>query len=75
MAIKKQVEVLPGKHYTVSSDGMVWSSVGTPLAQSVNISTGYKFVTVWDNTIHRSKSILVHRLVAEAFVPNPNNLE
>lgn len=75
MASKKQVEVLPNKFYTVSSDGRVWSSKGNLLAQATNHLTGYKFVTAWDKTIRSPRVILVHRLVAKAFVPNPNNLE
>lgn len=71
----RQIEVLPGKHYTVSSDGRVWSSNGNLLAQATNKRTGYKFVTAWDKRTHMARVILVHRLVAEAFVPNPDNLE
>lgn len=71
----RKIEVLPGKHYTVSSDGMVWSSNGTLLSQGINSTTGYKFVTAWDKTNHKSIIVLVHRLVAKAFVPNPDNLE
>jgi len=32
----------------------------------------YKFVTLYKNG--KSKMYLIHRLVAEAFIPNPNNL-
>lgn len=71
----RQIEVLPGKHYTVSSDGQVWSSNGTLLNQATNHLTGYKFVAVWDKTIRKQRLILVHRLVAEAFIPNPDHLE
>jgi len=35
-------------------------------------NTGYFVVTLWKNNI--SKVHLVHRLVAETFIPNPNNL-
>ena len=35
-------------------------------------NTGYAQVTLYDNA--RRKKLLIHRLVAEAFIPNPDNL-
>ena len=34
-------------------------------------NSGYAQVTLYDNTVRRK--FLVHKLVAEAFIPNPNN--
>lgn len=41
------------------------------MKHSVN-NKGYLFVKLWKN--RKFKSFRVHRLVAEAFIPNPNNL-
>lgn len=35
------------------------------------VRNGYKRVTLWHNKKHRR--VFVHRLVAEAFIPNPDN--
>lgn len=58
--------------YVVSSDGTVFSKKhGTPLKPTDN-GRGYKRVTLWRNG--KPKCVYVHRLVANAFIPNPNNL-
>ena len=50
--------------YTVYSDGRVWSKVRNKfLTQCVNKNTGY--ITAAGGYIHR--------IVAECFIPNPNN--
>ena len=41
-----------------------------PITQSIE-KDGYLTVTLWKNS--KSKSFRVHRLVAEAFIENPNN--
>lgn len=35
---------------------------------------GYSYVTIYDVVNKKYKLMLIHRLVAEAFIPNPNNL-
>ena len=52
----------------VSTDGVVYSSISGARLSESTINGGYKSVKVGD------KSYLVHRIVADAFVPNPNNL-
>lgn len=70
-------------HYLVSNKGRVRSlhkSLGTVKNSSdgnefislINHSEGYKCVALSDNGM--TKRFFVHRLVAEAFIPNPNNL-
>lgn len=64
--------------YQVSSKGRVMSNnynhTGSPrlLKQSL-VKGGYLRVSITINGEH--KSVKVHRLVAEAFIPNPNNYE
>ena len=56
--------------YEVSNFGRVKNKRGRFVSQSVQVS-GYKRVTLSKNNKYSMK--LVHRLVAEAFIPNPNN--
>ena len=51
--------------YTVFEDGTVYNSRGKKLKQHTN-RDGYLVVSL------RDKNVLVHRLVAIAFVPNPH---
>ena len=67
--------------YEVSDSGIIYSahritSDGKELTGKVIkggcYPNGYKFVCLRKNG--RNKNVMVHRLVAEAFIPNPNNL-
>lgn len=76
--VKEKIITVKDVDYIVSSDGKVYSaSTYSPsyyhkeISQRLN-SDGYLQVTV-GKTGHRSQ-YRVHRMVAEAFVPNPNNL-
>lgn len=42
------------------------------IINSTKRKDGYHIVTLWKN--NNKKSFLLHRLVAQAFIPNPNNL-
>lgn len=69
----KEIEEFPG--YYVSNKGIVYSTKSgemKPLAPG-NIGQGYLGVLLCKNSKRYNKSI--HRLVAEAFIPNPDNLE
>lgn len=56
--------------YLVSNDGRVKSATtGKDLRQSVR--NGYRCVNLWRGNKYKTKK--VHRLVAQAFVPNPKN--
>ena len=62
-------------HYQVSNFGRVKSiKFGKEiiLKQHINIKGGYYYVCLLKNGKH--KNYYVHRLVAQAFLPNPNNL-
>ena len=71
------------EHYLVSNKGRVKSlykslgsvknsSDGNEFISLINHSEGYKCVALSHNGM--TKRFFVHRLVAEAFIPNPNNL-
>ena len=74
----KDIEGYNGK-YQVSNYGRVRSTrfYGRPKIRILNPSTssdGYKRLTLFaDGSVQ--KQVSVHRLVAEAFIPNPDNLE
>ena len=63
--------------YQVSQFGNVRSLNYNHTSNTKNLSikhhhTGYKFVTLCGDNIH--KNMFIHRLVACAFIPNPNNV-
>ncbi len=56
--------------YAVTEDGKVWSYKSNKfMAPSQN--NGYLFVNLYKE--HKLKKAYIHRLVAEAYLPNPNN--
>lgn len=57
--------------YQVSDDGRVYKIDGTELNYHY-VTRGYKTVSLCKDK--RTHTKLVHRLVAEAFIPNPDNL-
>lgn len=58
-------------NYEVSDDGRVFNTNGKELKHYL-IKRGYHVVFLFKN--NKQKTKLVHRLVAEAFIPNPDNL-
>ena len=71
---KKEV-MAHGKLLVVDDRGNVWNpSTGKKLVPSKNKRTGYLSVAVWSKAKKRNKPVFIHRLVAEAFIPNPLNL-
>ena len=60
------------KGYFVTEDGKVWSEKTQKFLTPCFNSNGYYIVTVRDEEGQHHPRI--HRLVAEAFIPNPNNL-
>lgn len=61
------------KNYQVSNTGKVKNTTTDRVLKGQNNGKGYLFVTLYDEH-HKSKEIMIHRLVAQAFIPNPNNL-
>lgn len=65
----KEIE---GYDYSVREDGVVMrTSTQRVVRPSVNPDTGYLYVGLWKN--NQGKTSSVHRLVAIAFIPNPDN--
>lgn len=58
--------------YMISDDGQVWSNYKKGFLKPGERSGGYLFVNLCKDGIQKHYNI--HRLVAEAFIPNPNNL-
>ena len=61
-----------GDHYRITEDGRVWSRYKDDYLKPVITEKGYLAVDLRKDG-HRFKA-RIHRLVAEAFIPNPNNL-
>ena len=60
-----------GADYTVTSEGKVFGKFGQPIKLRPNTS-GYASFTAGRKG--RRINVTIHRLVAESFLPNPNNL-
>lgn len=58
------------ENYFVDREGRVWNKKGEEKAQFLS-SHGYPSVMIWKNNKGTFKA--VHRFVAEAFIPNPEN--
>lgn len=58
-------------NYTVSEDGVVTNTKTGRVLKPIVASTGYCKVDLYCNGVGKIHS--VHRLVAEAFLPNPDN--
>lgn len=58
--------------YAVTSCGRVWSYRSKKFLKPANRGKGYLFVDLCVDGKHNMR--FVHRLVAEAYIPNPNNL-
>ena len=60
------------KNYQVTDDGRVWSSNKKGFLKAGTVSGGYQAVDLCKNG--KRTTTLIHRLVAQAFIPNPDNL-
>jgi hypothetical protein len=61
------------KNYKISNLGNVMNTVTGKVLKGQNNGRGYLFVSLYDEN-HKCKQIMIHRLVANAFIPNPDNL-
>ena len=59
--------------YTVSEDGRIYSHISNKFLKPNVTKCGYATVQLFKNKT--GKRLLIHRLVAQAFIPNPENKE
>ena len=57
--------------YAITRDGRVWSYKSKRFLKPLNNGIGYYRVDLYKDK--KIKRCLIHRLVAEAFIPNPDN--
>lgn len=61
------------KNYSIDETGnLINNKFGRPLKSYIN-DDGYLCVQLWKN--NKGKNFLVHQLVGQLFVPNPNNFK
>ena len=70
---KKEIEHTSGK-YSITSDGKLYSNVSNKYLKQYVTMKGYCGISIRPNG-RKGKCITlkIHRLVAEAFIPNPDN--
>ena len=61
------------ENYAVTSCGKVWSYKSKKFLKPRYNKWGYASVVLYDTSGHE-KSFFIHRLVAQAYIPNPDNL-
>ena len=59
-------------HYAITSCGRVWSYKRNRFLKPSTDKYGYLHVVLYKNG--KGKHKFIHQLVAEAYIPNPNNL-
>lgn len=63
---------IPNYNYDVSEQGVITNlNTGHVLKTAISKQTGYLYVSLWKGNV--GKTCTVHRLVAQAFIPNPKN--
>lgn len=70
--MSERVKIKNFPNYTIDTDGNVFNKNNVKLKPSIT-NNGYAKVSL-SNSIVKHKCLLVHRLVAEAFISNPDNL-
>lgn len=65
-------EIKVNKNYSINELGEVRNNkTNKILTPFINKRNGYKCIDLWEN--NKSTKYTIHRLVAEAFIPNPEN--
>ena len=71
MSVDNCKEIKGFPNYYVTKDGHIWSGWCGRYISEILTENGYRRVVLSKN--NKSHNFLVHRLVAEAFIPNPEN--
>lgn len=82
MDLPKTAKQIPGSKDFIDIDGSVYTyrsnykerKTDTVIKKGTHINQGYVYCGIYDKAIGKCKQRRVHKLVAEAFIPNPNNL-
>lgn len=65
-------KIKQNENYSINENGEVRNDAkGTLIKPHINKKTGYKYVSLWIGG--KEKRHTIHRLLAEAFIPNPQN--
>ncbi len=62
---------LGSREYRIYENGVIM--LGDKVISQSKDKDGYMIVSMWDNVLKKSLGKKVHRLVAESFIPNPDN--
>tara|TARA_R110000744_G_scaffold332522_1_gene437949 strand:- start:45 stop:491 length:447 start_codon:yes stop_codon:yes gene_type:complete len=65
------MEIVGYTNYLIYEDGRVWSKNRNKFRKAYTDTAGYKRTSLSNN--NKSRKYLVHRLVAEAYIPNDDN--
>lgn len=68
---KKVVNINGWEKYQCDTNGVIYGQNGKPLKPNINCN-GYKYVIFCKDG--KTKTLMVHRIIALTFVPNPTNL-
>lgn len=66
-------KILGFEQYEISSDGRIRNTTTGTIITPAKTQLGYLIVVLWSKKIHRQKTLKVHRLVAQHFIPNYDN--
>ena len=68
---KRVVNIVGWEKYQCDTNGIIYGQNGKPLKPNINCN-GYKYVIFCKNG--KTKTLMVHRIIALTFVPNPIGL-
>lgn len=69
----RQVDIKNYERYQITDDGRVWSKISNKWLTPKETIDGYLRVGLCDG-INPPRQMFIHRLVAQAFIPNPQSL-
>ena len=67
----QQIDIKGFENYQITDDGRVWSKISGKWLKPFEDENGYYYVKLYSIDGHKWKKI--HRIVAEAFIENPDN--